>query len=165
MSLADDLLEQARHLAAHDRTRPRQASLRRAVSTAYYALFRELVEDASGFLVRGNTPHREGLRAMLERCVNHRSITQASSAFASASSPWISPNQRVSDDLRAVCDAFPYLQNARHEADYGRRTFLRSEAGGIIERAVQAVVAWRRIRATPEAESFKVALFWPRRRP
>lgn len=39
MAYADDLLELARHLANLDAGSARQASLRRAVSTAYYALF------------------------------------------------------------------------------------------------------------------------------
>ncbi|MGO9228583.1 MAG: hypothetical protein ACLQKA_05140, partial [Bryobacteraceae bacterium] len=39
MPYADDLLEQSRHLAQRERKRPRQASLSRAISTAYYALF------------------------------------------------------------------------------------------------------------------------------
>jgi hypothetical protein len=38
MPYAHDLLEQAKHLANREKKRPRQASLRRAVSTAYYAL-------------------------------------------------------------------------------------------------------------------------------
>jgi hypothetical protein len=38
MSFADDLLEQAYHLANRESKKPKQASLRRAVSTAYYAL-------------------------------------------------------------------------------------------------------------------------------
>jgi hypothetical protein len=39
MPFPNDLLEQARHLANREPKRPKQASLRRAVSTAYYALF------------------------------------------------------------------------------------------------------------------------------
>lgn len=42
----DDLLHQADHLARWDRRRPKQASLRRAVSTAYYALFHLLISTA-----------------------------------------------------------------------------------------------------------------------
>ncbi len=45
MAFADDLLEQAYHLANKD-AQPTQASLRRAVSTAYYALFHLLIDDA-----------------------------------------------------------------------------------------------------------------------
>jgi hypothetical protein len=46
MALADDLLEQAHHLAKREPKRPRQASLRRAVSTAYYSLFHLLISSA-----------------------------------------------------------------------------------------------------------------------
>ena len=47
MPYAADLLEQARHLAKRGKKRPRQASLRRAVSTAYYALFHLLISEAT----------------------------------------------------------------------------------------------------------------------
>ena len=39
MGLAQDLLQQADHLAAYEGVNPSQASLRRSVSTAYYARF------------------------------------------------------------------------------------------------------------------------------
>jgi hypothetical protein len=48
MGLAEDLLQQAWYLAKKERKTPRQASLRRAVSTAYYALFHFLVDEAVG---------------------------------------------------------------------------------------------------------------------
>src|SRR5580658_8841910 len=47
MVLASDLLEQAYHLARREPKRPRQASLRRAVSTSYYALFHLLISEAA----------------------------------------------------------------------------------------------------------------------
>jgi hypothetical protein len=43
MRLPEDLLEQARHLVKREPKRPKQASLRRAISTAYYALFHLLI--------------------------------------------------------------------------------------------------------------------------
>lgn len=48
MAFADDLLEQAYHLANLESDEPKQASLRRAVSTAYYALFHLLIDEAVG---------------------------------------------------------------------------------------------------------------------
>ena len=48
MSFPDDLLEQAYHLANREPESPKQASLRRAISTAYYALFHMLVDEAVG---------------------------------------------------------------------------------------------------------------------
>lgn len=47
MGLADDLLQQADHLATYEGVTPSQASLRRALSTAYYALFHLLIEEAA----------------------------------------------------------------------------------------------------------------------
>jgi hypothetical protein len=46
MVFADDLLEQAYHLLNEDGDPPKQASPRRAVSTACYALFHLLIEDS-----------------------------------------------------------------------------------------------------------------------
>jgi uncharacterized protein (UPF0332 family) len=43
MAFADDLLADAHHLASRGGKRPNQSSLRRAVSTAYYALFHLLI--------------------------------------------------------------------------------------------------------------------------
>jgi uncharacterized protein (UPF0332 family) len=48
MAFAQDLLDQAYHLANLESGDPKQASLRRAVSTAYYALFHLLVDEAVG---------------------------------------------------------------------------------------------------------------------
>ena len=46
MGVAQDLLLQADALATYE-VSPTQASLRRAVSTAYYALFHRVVQDAA----------------------------------------------------------------------------------------------------------------------
>jgi len=47
MSIHADLLAQAKQLARKEPQRPRQASLRRAVSAAYYALFQMIPLDGS----------------------------------------------------------------------------------------------------------------------
>ena len=46
MPFPDDLLEQAYDLAQKEPANPKQASLRRAVSTAYYSLFHLLIDEA-----------------------------------------------------------------------------------------------------------------------
>ena len=43
MTVHDDLLAQALHLASKEPRRPRQASLRRSVSASYYAVYHLLV--------------------------------------------------------------------------------------------------------------------------
>jgi hypothetical protein len=50
VTLPRDLLDQADLLASKERRRPKQVSLRRAISTAYYALFHLLIEDAANAL-------------------------------------------------------------------------------------------------------------------
>ena len=60
MGLAQDLLQQADHLATYEGANPSQASLRRAVSTAYYALFHLLIEEA-GLRWQGSSEACNGL--------------------------------------------------------------------------------------------------------
>ena len=50
MAFADDLPKDAYHLAGRGGKNPRQSSLRRAVSTAYYAVFHLLISDFVGEL-------------------------------------------------------------------------------------------------------------------
>ena len=76
MGLAQDLLEQANHLANREPKRPRQASLRRAVSTAYYALFHLLVSDA---ISHWNKPQQ---RARMARGFEHTAMKDASKKIA-----------------------------------------------------------------------------------
>ncbi len=47
MSLASDLLDQASILADLDPMKPKQASLRRAISAAYYSVFHLLIDDGA----------------------------------------------------------------------------------------------------------------------
>src|SRR5882672_11672305 len=72
MAYADDLLELAGHLANLELTNSRQASLRRAVSTAYHALFHLLISEAT--LNWG----RPELRSELGRIFEHGRMKNAS---------------------------------------------------------------------------------------
>src|SRR5258708_8316828 len=72
MGYADDLLELAQLLANLEPTNPRQACLRRAVSTAYYALFHLLISEAT--LNWG----RLELRSELGRIFEHGRMKNAS---------------------------------------------------------------------------------------
>jgi hypothetical protein len=76
MGLAQDLLQQADHLAAYEGANPSQASLRRAVSTAYYALFHLLVEEA-GQRWSGSSEARTGM----ERAFQHGPMKNTSMQF------------------------------------------------------------------------------------
>jgi hypothetical protein len=72
MAFHDDLLSQALSLVRKEPRNPKQASLRRAVSTAYYALFHLLISEAAANWNRAN------LRTALGRAFDH-SIMKAAS--------------------------------------------------------------------------------------
>ena len=57
-----DLLEQALRLAKLDAKKPKQANLRRAISSAYYALFHMLVNEACRVQVGRSTTRRRRVR-------------------------------------------------------------------------------------------------------
>lgn len=75
MSLQRDLLRQARQLALHEPRRPRQASLRRAVSAAYYAVFHLLLDAVSREVVSGSD--HDLLRQTVSRAVTHAEMKKA----------------------------------------------------------------------------------------
>jgi hypothetical protein len=59
LALSDDLIVTARRLARANPNRPRQADLRRAVSTAYYAVFHALARQcADRFVGTGHNRSR-----------------------------------------------------------------------------------------------------------
>jgi uncharacterized protein (UPF0332 family) len=161
VSLPKDLLQQASHLATRERRRPRQASLRRAVSAAYYALFHLLVEEATARLVTGSD--RAALRTVLGRAFAHAAMKDAAEGFArnnvSAKLLPALSGTPVQRELASVAAAFVELQQARHEADYDTaRRFTRQECLDLVDRAMQAFADWRVVRQTVPADTFLVAL-------
>jgi uncharacterized protein (UPF0332 family) len=143
MPFSDDLLKQAADLARKERTRPRQASLRRAVSTAYYAVFHLLIHDA----VRHWTPSRQ--RDILAREFEHGAMRKAIERTRASLIP----------DLKIVGVAFVELQQSRHLADYDNsKTWTRTQVLTEISKARTAIRVWRMVRTTPAAEDFLLSL-------
>jgi hypothetical protein len=161
VSLHADLLAQARGLAKKEPRRPKQASLRRAVSAAYYALFHLLVDEATRRLIRGD--RRLGLRNGLARAFVHARMKKVAVGFNGGTpvEPWKASlaGATLSPDLKNVAGAFVDLQQARHEADYDRsHTFTKQECLGLVRQAEDAFAAWARVRGSLEADVFLVAL-------
>ena len=106
-----DLMEVARALAESGHAPPAQARLRRAVSTAYYALFHCLAASAADLFIgaaRSPTWHRTC------RALEHG---RARSACRQA------PTMREFPvEIRNFAEAFVALQKARQEADYSLDT-------------------------------------------
>jgi len=120
---SERLLAQALHLAKRDRFRPAQVNLRRAVSSAYYALFHALVYASCGKFV-GRGEDARALRLVLSRSFTHTEMQRASRAFAQGQNG-LPPVVRlaldgagVSTSLRDLAELFQCLQEDRHTADY-----------------------------------------------
>ena len=162
MSLSNDLLEQAQHLARREPKRPRQASLRRAVSAAYYSLFHLLTDEACRFLVSGSANNRDALRHALRRSFGHGDMKKLSIAFRGGTAPreWRHAGiGAIPPDLRVVAESFVDLQEARHEADYDMaKVYRRQEVLELVVRCQEARIAWNRVKGSPWAETYLVAL-------
>ncbi len=161
MTLPKDLLAQARLLAEKEPRRPKQASLRRAVSTAYYALFRLLVDDGSRRLMGG--ANRTALRSCLARAFKHATMNTVAKQFAEGGvSPKLIPGlngEAPQNELNSVASVFIDLQQQRHEADYDmRRRFTRIEVLSIVDDAERAFRDWRTVRGSAQADTFLVGL-------
>ncbi len=164
MSLSLDLLEQARHLLHREPRRPRQASLRRSVSSAYYALFHLLVHDSAASIAGMRTP---ALHALVARAHQHGELREVCGEFARGQWPRslrtlaaAPPDLR----LRQVALVFGELQDARHQADYNLTySFRRTEAERLVRRVEQAFSDWKIIRRTEEARLFLLALLFNKR--
>jgi uncharacterized protein (UPF0332 family) len=151
VSLAADLLDQAEHLATRERSRPKQASLRRSISTAYYSLFHLLIEDASRSLVGGSR-----LAVAVARSFEHQAIKTAATAMGDLSRKptvphWLRAHvdAPISPELVVICDAFVNLQDQRHRADYDTSaSFTRLEANGFVNLARMAHALWGAHRTT-----------------
>jgi uncharacterized protein (UPF0332 family) len=160
--LHDDLLEQAIHLANREQGRPRQASLRRAISTAYYALFHLLAYE-SAHLMAPRRPTR--LRAQVQRAFDHGHMNRVCKQFAQGSQGALSEQTQklvtatIEPEIARVASVFVALQEARHTVDYdvtarfSRLSVLRYIA--VVQRAFRN---WNRVRGRRNAKVFLAAL-------
>ncbi|MCY4054706.1 MAG: hypothetical protein OXF25_01250 [Cyanobacteria bacterium MAG CAR3_bin_5] len=162
MSLAADLLQQAHHLLNLDSRRPRQANLRRSISTAYYSLFSLLV-DAAAVAMVGGGPEKKLLRGYVIRAFGHRSIADVCRGFAQKN-----PGQKIrevlaghdiSHGLADMADTFCNLQNERNEADYNFvRSYTKEDAMIIYNLAKIAHQKWQNIKDDETTKIFLAAL-------
>jgi hypothetical protein len=152
MAYHDDLLEQARVLAYT--TPPTQASLRRAVSSAYYAVFHLLIADATSNW--SNVP----LRPALGRAFDHGLMKTASNRLLNKSEfPFIGEDPLVVASLRFVAARFSQLQEDRHFADYNLTKDLdQVDALDRIKDAETIFTRWTEIRGNQIAQEYLVSL-------
>jgi hypothetical protein len=118
----DHLLEQADRLIALPRGgAPRQADLRRAISSAYYGIFHAVLADAADQFA-GRTQRRSPLYELVYRSVDHRSLKQLCEDIRKPNVPAkyskYAPTGGFGPDLIAVATAIVDLQEKRHSAEY-----------------------------------------------
>lgn len=159
MPLPQDLLSQAYHLATVDKGRPKQANLRRAISSAYYAVFHRLVSEA----VHTLAPKRpKALSERVARAFSHGEMKQACGLFLRVPLPSVLSKmvgKTISNEMQMLAEIFLELQEARHSADYDPSEVLtRATVLARLSEAERAFWAWNCMRNTDEATVFLAAL-------
>ncbi len=165
MAFPDDLLEVAQHLAALHPEALHQASLRRAVSTSYYALFHLLISEAT---VNWARPE---LRATLSRYFEHGNMHSASNRAVGEANAILKDSSRsteakvVQEHLRTVAGTFIQAQQRRNDADYDMaKEWTTVEVDAQIISVKRAFDAWKLIRTEADAQKYLLSLLGKRRK-
>ena len=133
--------------------------LRRAVSTAYYALFHLLtMETAKNW-------KRPAERFIVARMFDHAPMVKACSRKRDELNRYFNMRPRPGHDfdvrnhLRVITNTFVDMLQHRHTADYdGAFTWSRTDVLEKIESVNAAFQSWRQIRDEDEAQNFLVTL-------
>jgi uncharacterized protein (UPF0332 family) len=116
--------------------KPRQADLKRAVSTAYYALFHFLAGECADLLVGTGTARRWPCWRHVHRGLDHGFAKSACGRVVNLNFP---------AEIVQFANAFISLQQQRHIADYDPTSrFERAEVVAIIDNADQAISDYKR---------------------
>ncbi len=155
MAFADDLLEQAYHLANLESGDPKQASLRRAVSTACYALFHLLIDEAVGNWGVARQ------RSVLARTFDHGKMKSICEDHVKTF--YISGQPISGVQLKNIAHTFVQLQENRHTADYDNAfVWSRTSAIAAIDLVSEAFSGWKSIRTQDTAQDYLLQLFLPK---
>lgn len=117
-----DLIEQAEFLARREQRKPKEASLRRAVSAAYYALFHELSRTAADAFVGGSKDW--SLYSPTYRIIEHGAAKKFFESIRNRASEF----GPLGPTVIRVGEAFILLQDERKRADYVPDPYPRSRA-------------------------------------
>jgi hypothetical protein len=129
--IEDRLLEVAYELSKRTGRRPREVFMRRAVSTAYYAMFHALARLCADQLI-GGTHWKTGAWSRVYRALEHKA---AKSILRSAEVAGLAPA------IAAFGEAFAVLQERRIQADYDPVPFRYyfNETASLIDLAKTAI--------------------------
>lgn len=151
----DELIVQAERLAGRGagQGKPRTADLRRAVSSAYYALFHELCLLATDRLLPGLGAGDPNY-AQVTRWFMHSDLRALAEGV-------VNPNRAVSvalagphRDLVFIADAFIALQRERERADYDHTYDARKATSlGYVDQARDAIDRMRALSGAEDASA------------
>lgn len=152
MAYHDDLLSQA--LTLVHAAPSNQASLRRAVSAAYYAVFHFLVAEAT------SNWNNVTLRTALGRAFEHGVMKTASNRLLNKEDfPFTGEDPQVVASLRFVARTFSQLQQDRHFADYNLTKDLdATDAPNQVKSGEKIFSVWPSIRSEQIAQEYLVSL-------
>lgn len=125
----------ARKLASASPLKPRQADLRRSISTAYYALFNVLARNGADLLVGAGAARLSQAWALVYRALDHGFAKKACREVRNLDFP---------PEIKNCAIRFVELQEARHKADYDPTArFTRADALHWVNRAEAATTSLR----------------------
>jgi hypothetical protein len=159
-----DLLEQAIKLAKLDARRPKQANLRRAISSTYYALFHLLVDEACRVQI-GAQHAQAPFRQVLGRAFVHTVMKEACRSFGGGTlrkgvAKGLPPGFTVPPEIRNLALTFVELQDLRHLADYDlTERFKRSEVLSLISQVEDRIQPFTNLASSNEKRFF-LACLW-----
>lgn len=107
--MSRELLGTARRLARASPGKPRQSDLKRAISSAYYALFHALAKECADRLVGTGRARPDKAWRHAYRALNHGDVKNACRQLRTFGFP---------PELIQVGDIFQGLMLQRHDADY-----------------------------------------------
>ena len=154
MAYHDDLLKQAIDLIHKDASNPTQADLRRAVSTAYYAIFHLLISETT------LNWSRDSSRDLLGRMFEHNVMRRASSRILdSRVFPFAGEDPALVLKLRRLAELFIQLQDKRNIADYHNGvSWTPVESLRAVTTAGRAFEIWASIKNENIAQEYLVSL-------
>jgi hypothetical protein len=141
------LIDVANALAIANPTRPSQSYLRRAISTAYYAVFHALAGECADLFIGGGSLRTGSDWSHVFRALDHGPAKNACAQLG---------NINLGTEILAFADTFLLLQEERHTADYDPTSrYTREKTLELIERAELAV---QLLHAAPRADRRTLAV-------
>ena len=160
----DHLLDQARVLARVPAAgAPRQADLRRAISSCYYAVFHHTLTAAADMFV-GNTKRSSPEYALAYRAIGHKALRDLCVDLQKVTIPERYrphvPAAGYGADFRAYAVGVVGLQQDRHSADYDPLIKLAASDAWLVVRTAESTIASFNVVPDAQRRSFSALLLF-----